>query len=182
MHAQHTPAIPAPLSSKATDVAPWYRHRWPWYLMAGPAFVVVAGFHIMYVAFTGADGLVVKDYYKRGLTINQDHARDEVARRDGIAVTLQVAPEGVLAGWSASQPAGAPANMTVRFMHVGQQDLDRTLLLRRNMPEQWTAPSISLTPGRYRVVVETPQWRIVRSIDTRGISNERFAMTLDARQ
>jgi len=28
-------------------VQPWYRHRWPWLLMAGPLAVLVAGFITM---------------------------------------------------------------------------------------------------------------------------------------
>ncbi len=31
---------------------PWYRHRWPWILMAGPAIVIVACIITIYLAFT----------------------------------------------------------------------------------------------------------------------------------
>ena len=30
--------------------APWWRHRWPWLLMAGPAVVLVAGSSTSYLA------------------------------------------------------------------------------------------------------------------------------------
>ena len=28
----------------------WYRHPWPWLLMAGPAIVVVAGLYTLFLA------------------------------------------------------------------------------------------------------------------------------------
>jgi hypothetical protein len=37
---------------------PWYRHRWPWLLMLGPAIVVVAGIATAAIAVATADTLV----------------------------------------------------------------------------------------------------------------------------
>eukprot|EP01036_Dinobryon_divergens_P015550 gene15550-21074_t len=53
------------VSTIPTRSAPWYRHRWPWLLMAGPVAVIIAGLVTAWVAFTGADALVVDDYYKQ---------------------------------------------------------------------------------------------------------------------
>jgi hypothetical protein len=68
---------------------PWYRHRWPWLLMAGPVTVVVAGAITMWISFSGADALVVDDYYKQGKAINQDLRRDRVAASMGLSMTLR---------------------------------------------------------------------------------------------
>ena len=73
-----------PLDALDKEVAPWYRHRWPWLLMLGPFAVVVAGFVTMWISFTGADALVVDDYYKQGKAINQDLRRDRVAATLGL--------------------------------------------------------------------------------------------------
>ena len=43
---------------KSEERKPWYRHPWPWILMAGPAVVVVAGALTAIIAFQGADPLV----------------------------------------------------------------------------------------------------------------------------
>lgn len=43
---------------------PWYRHRWPWILMAGPAAVVVASIVSAILAAATADPLVT-DYNVR---------------------------------------------------------------------------------------------------------------------
>ena len=46
MTALCTPAVPQP----------WYRERWPWILMSGPAAVIVAGAITTWIAFASADG------------------------------------------------------------------------------------------------------------------------------
>jgi len=77
----------------------WYKHRWPWLLMAGPLTVIVAGFYTGWLAFSHQDALVVGDYYKKGKAINQDLRRDRAASALGLAVTLRYdAAQGVLQG------------------------------------------------------------------------------------
>jgi hypothetical protein len=40
---------------------PWYRERWPWLLMSGPAAVLLAGAVTTWIAFASADGLEAED-------------------------------------------------------------------------------------------------------------------------
>ncbi len=71
---------------------PWYRHRWPWLLMAGPVTVLIAGAITMWISFSGADALVVDDYYKQGKAINQDLRRDRVAASMGLSLIHPTMP------------------------------------------------------------------------------------------
>ena len=88
--------ISTPMNSRPE---PWYRHRWPWLLMAGPAIVVIAGAVTMWISFSGADALVVDDYYRQGKAINQDLRRDRVAASMGLSLTLRFdAASGILLG------------------------------------------------------------------------------------
>ena len=41
-----------------TKSLPWYRHRWPWLLMSGPAIVVVAGIATTVIAVRTNDPMV----------------------------------------------------------------------------------------------------------------------------
>jgi len=68
---------------------PWYREFWPWFLISLPATAVIAGLTTAWLAFQSADGLVVGDYYKAGLAINQTLARDDTARALALTATLQ---------------------------------------------------------------------------------------------
>lgn len=67
------------------DTQPWYRQFWPWFLILLPASVVVASLYTMYLASSGADDLVVDEYYKDGLAINRQLEKSNAARRWGSA-------------------------------------------------------------------------------------------------
>lgn len=64
-----TPADPV-------DPKPWWRHGYVWLILSGPAVVVVASIVTMVIAARGADPLVASDYYRRGIEINQQLARE----------------------------------------------------------------------------------------------------------
>src|SRR5690348_1011427 len=67
-----------------SDIQPWYKEPWPWFLMFGPFVVVVAGFTTAWLAIRSNDGLVADDYYKQGLAINQQLQRDHKAGELGL--------------------------------------------------------------------------------------------------
>lgn len=62
--------------SGGTTTPPWYRQFWPWFLIALPATVVVAGFFTLYLAIKYSDDLVSDNYYRDGLAINQQLTQD----------------------------------------------------------------------------------------------------------
>ena len=70
------------------DSKPWYRQFWPWFIIALPASVVVAGLITVFIAFRHADTLVNDNYYKDGLAINQTLAQDTRARELGVEATI----------------------------------------------------------------------------------------------
>ena len=67
---------------------PWYRQFWPWFIIALPATVVVAGIAMVFIAFKHADTLVNDDYYKDGLAINEVLAEDRRAGELGISADV----------------------------------------------------------------------------------------------
>ena len=79
------------MSTIGQDKRPWYMHRWPWILMAGPAVVVVAGIVTAWIAMTTSDGLVADDYYKQGLAVNQMLARNDAAAAMQLEARLRLA-------------------------------------------------------------------------------------------
>lgn len=106
-------AIPNKIPLQST---PWYQHRWPWLLMAGPAIVIVAGFITMWISFSGADALVVDDYYKQGKAINQDLRREALAHTLGLQLAMQYDPvAGVMKG--KVRGADKSSALTLRVIH-----------------------------------------------------------------
>ena len=62
------------------DSRPWYQQGWPWLLIALPASAVVGGILTIIIAVESPNALVVDDYYKQGLAINQEKHRLAQAR------------------------------------------------------------------------------------------------------
>ena len=149
------------LSMNNTSNQPWYRHRWPWLLMLGPVAVLVAGFITMWISFTGADALVVDDYYKQGKAINQDLRRDRVAAELGLAASLRYdAATGRLLGRVQGLREAVP--LTVLLVHptVPQKDIRLTAVPDAN--GAFALPLAMLERANWLVQIEDGQrqWRL----------------------
>jgi hypothetical protein len=139
---------------------PWYREPWPWLLMAGPATVVVAGAITLWLAVASADGLVVDDYYRRGLAINRDLTLERHAAARGIAAQAMREPRRlrvVLHG-------AAPAALLAQLVHATRSGYDRSLVLAPVAPGEYEAELPPLPKGHWRLILEDPrrEWRIVK--------------------
>lgn len=136
---------------------PWYRHKWPWLLMAGPAIVIVAGVITSVVAFSGADGVVSDDYYKRGLGINRELARERTAEAMALRADVRLVPGKAVVRLEAN--AALPDRVQLTLAHPTRAGEDRKVYLARTESGTYEAPVPPLPNGRWRVILETPQWR-----------------------
>ena len=140
-------------------MSPWYRDRWPWLLMAGPAVVLVAGAVTTWLAFASADGLVAEDYYKQGLGINRQLAREDAARKLAISAQIELTStiKIVLQGT-------APEALFVHLAHATRAGHDVRLRLIETSPGTYEAPLPVLPAGRWRIVIEDARgsWRILK--------------------
>ncbi|QDX80821.1 hypothetical protein B9N43_05925 [Denitratisoma sp. DHT3] len=106
---------------------PWYRHRWPWLLIMGPAIVVVASLITAWIAATTSDGLVTEDYYKKGLAANQTIARSNQAAAFGLQAGLRVSGGRMEIRLSAENPSfPPPAALHVSISHPTRAGLDQS--------------------------------------------------------
>jgi hypothetical protein len=139
---------------------PWYRHRWPWIIMSGPAAVLVAGAVTTWIAFASSDGLVAEDYYKQGLAINKVIAREEAARQSGISLQVSFTTEKI----SVDLKGEAPAALFVHLAHATRAGYDQRLRLARTPEGRYEAARPQLPAGRWRMAIEDPQgrWRIAK--------------------
>jgi hypothetical protein len=55
---------------------PWWKHGHVWLIISGPAAVVVASFATLWIAIVTNDPVVDADYYRRGIEINKQLAKD----------------------------------------------------------------------------------------------------------
>lgn len=141
---------------------PWYKERWPWILMSGPAAVVVAGAVTTWIAFASADGLVADDYYKRGLTVNAVLEREQAAVRLGLAADLERSSATI----RVRLRGAAPDYLFVNFVNATRANMDVRLRLQRTGPELYEAQAVPLAQGHWRAIIEDSRgdWRIVKEI------------------
>ncbi|CAN7180278.1 FixH family protein [Duganella sp. LjRoot269] len=148
-----------------TTATPWWKQRWPWLLMAGPALVVVAGTYTGWLAFSQQDALVVGDYYKQGKAINQDLRRDRLASSLGLSVSLGYdATQGLLAGQlrRRTDDHGRTERLFVHLSHATLPEKDIKLVVQ---PDEFGMFQINLPMlerSRWVVLVEGEKrdWRL----------------------
>lgn len=118
---------------KSMDVLvihPWYRHRWPWFLMAGPFIVVVASLFTAWLAVHTDDGLVTEDYYRKGLAINQTLKRSARAQELGLQIGLTIALDSISVRLSSTQARFTPPeSLHVTVSHPTRAGFDQTQIL-----------------------------------------------------
>lgn len=155
------------MQTMRTDTLPWYREPWPWLLMAGPVAVIFAGIATVWIAVSSSDGLVVDDYYKQGLAINQALQRDALAVQRGYRgeVRFDVHERTVVLRLTASDGASLPDALTLRIVHPTQAGQDRLLLLRRSTAGDYLGVSGELPEGRRLLMLEdkAATWRLAGS-------------------
>ena len=111
---------------------PWYKERWPWILMAGPAIVVVAGIITLWLAVVSNDGLVSDDYYKEGLAVNQQIKRDQGALKLGLAANLMRSGDKLRLLLTAENQdvMALPQEVAVKFTHPTRAGEDQMVVMK----------------------------------------------------
>jgi uncharacterized protein len=117
--------------SNKVDNRPWYKHAMVWFVIALPATAVVAGLTTVYIAASTQDGLVVDDYYKKGLEINRELDRDHKASELGLSALVDTnAQTGeVLVTLTAKEGYQATPELTYKLIHRTLSGADQTTTL-----------------------------------------------------
>jgi hypothetical protein len=152
------------MNQKLIPIKPWYRHPWPWILMAGPFIVVIAGLVTLYLAVSSNDGLVDDDYYKQGLAVNQVTARNQSGVRLGLQADLMLSTDGkqiriLLRG---KPDTVLPEVLKLRIAHPTRAGVDQNVLLRTDGAGSYSGELSALLTGRWRIALEDEkgEWRL----------------------
>lgn len=148
----------------AAPSPPWYRQRWPWFLISFPLTAVLAGFATWYIAWSSNDGLVADDYYKQGLEINRSLASQETARQLGLVGLLTGSADGLVLRLKAEREITFPSRLRLKILSPVRAGLDQVVelvgeagLYRGRMPD--------LSKGHWNLVLEDEgaTWKIPAS-------------------
>ena len=145
---------------------PWYKHRWPWFIMLGPVAVMVATAVTVWLAVQQPDAMVVADSYTPGKAITPDLRRDRAATALQLALDARFdAQAGTLSGrlLGFGRPMLAP--FRIHLAHPTQPQKDVTLEARPDDYGNFTVHATGLEPTHWQVVVEGEgrEWRLARS-------------------
>ena len=107
----------------------WYKHRWPWILIAIPACSVILGIVLIVLAIKNPAIVVVDNYYAEGRGINQSLALDHVAEQRNIQASLQISNERIQLLVNADNRALNEDGLMLHVYHVTDNSRDRTFVL-----------------------------------------------------
>jgi hypothetical protein len=148
---------------KAKAKSSWQTEPWLWLVIMIPAAAVLMGIAMVIVSVVSYDGLVVDDYYKRGLAINRSLARDQTAAAYGLNATLDVdqSREAVAATLTWEPGFTPPHTVHLGLYHATRSGFDAELSLQRTANNRYKGhlPS-SLSPGKYYLQLEAHDWRL----------------------
>ncbi len=129
-----------------TDSTPWYRQPWPWLLMIPPVGAVIGGVLTIILAIESPHALVVDDYYKEGLAINQQKYRLDTARTENLGALLRSDGKHLTLKLDGDVQAG-DRHLTLQFIHATRAELDRSVQMKPQGDGTYTAATPDLPPG-----------------------------------
>ncbi len=150
------------MTLRSGENRPWYKERWPWLLMAGPAVVVVAGIVTLWLAVASNDGLVSDDYYKQGMTVNQRLQRDHLAGDMGLHADVMRSDLNIRLLLAADRDAGLPNEVVLKLAHPTRAGQDQLVTMKLESQGFYTGKLAGDVSGRWLVSIEDParHWRL----------------------
>ena len=148
------------------DPVPWYKQFWPWVLIGLPASAVIGSMVTILLAVQEPDGLVVDDYYKQGLAINQNMARQRAAEARALNGEFSIDLEHGKTRLSLNQALNDVQSVKLRLAHPtrASKDLNGSL----SLDAQGYLSGLIKRPdaGRWQVIVEPHDgsWRLTGQI------------------
>lgn len=148
-------------SIQAKDTQPWYRHGWPWFLIAIPATAVVASIFTTWLAVSTWDGLVVDDYYQEGKTIERTIRRSIRAGEMGLAADVKIRAEDVRVRLTAKEGVPLPPTVVLTIAHPTRAGRDQKVVLKLE-DGAFAGPVAELSTGRWSIQLEDESrtWRL----------------------
>lgn len=109
---------------------PWYKEPWPWFLMLGPAIVVVAGFFTYYLAVAYKDDMVVDDYYDEGQSISILLAKEQLAVDQHISANIIMNEDGSHLRAFLKSDAPLDEEVVLSIIHPAKGGMDQVVPLK----------------------------------------------------
>ena len=152
--------------TQLTEKKHWSREPYVWMIIAFPASAVIAGIITIYIAIQTEDGLVVDDYYKRGLEINRTLDRDKRAQdyRLSADVKYPVYGDKLLINIASASDYKIPESINVNLLHATRKGFDQSFTVQITDDGNYLVPADKMQAGRWHVLIEHDDWRLLQTL------------------
>ncbi|AOE50599.1 FixH family protein [Kangiella sediminilitoris] len=152
------------MQEQQQDMKPWYKQFWPWFLIALPLSSVIAGITTFIIASNTTDSMVVDNYYKDGLAINESLAKQEKAKQLGVQATLVFSDELLTVDLKSNKPM--KDSLFVDFQHSTLSSKDFKVSLTRDGKGQFYSQLNQQIDGSWYIKVYPYQggWEIKKKV------------------
>ena len=151
--------MPEPIMTH--EPQPWYRQFWPWLLISLPASAVIGGIATIIIAVQSPNALVVDDYYKEGLAINEQKDRLASAEAIGLEGLARSYENRIHITLSSDTPV-EDDTLILYIAHSTRAELDREVALQRMADGSYSSDFDELLPGNSYLRLRPPDhvWEI----------------------
>ena len=149
--------------SEINENTPWYKQWMVWMVITPPVTAIVAGIITINLAIVSDDGLVVDDYYKQGLGINQTLQRDQLARDMKIEASVFIESKQIKLRLTGNNEQA----LTLSFIHPTQGQRDVILSMARLSSDGYQVELDKPLTGNWNLLLEPEDksWRILGRIN-----------------
>ncbi|WOT03619.1 FixH family protein [Shewanella youngdeokensis] len=148
-----------------SEVQPWYKQFWPWFLIVLPLCAVAASINLLFIAINNQDPLVSEDYYKEGKGINMDLRKIKYAKQLGMNYLLEFNDKYV----ELSQQGGDKyqAALSVGFFHptIATKDFNQIVTADANGIYRIEIDQSLIGSWEVRVEGYDQTWRIQQRVN-----------------
>jgi hypothetical protein len=141
---------------------PWYRQFWPWFIIAIPASSVLVGTLMLTLAIRHPDPMVVDNYYKEGLAINQQLDRQLLAAELGIQALVRFDADRERLTIEPLDPMLVQGPLKLLLIHPTLAGRDRIEILQPDTRGHYSLDLPESGNGRWHVALESEPdgWRL----------------------
>lgn len=143
----------------------WYKQFWPWFLIVLPMCAVAASLYTFYLASSGADSMVVDDYYKKGRAYNKDLTEIKRAADLKMLATLTYQDDVLTIRLDGAHNKGEGIRVT--FTHPTLEKQDHKLFLTNDAAGIYRERlELPLIDGAWHLQIEAAdgRWRMQKRI------------------
>ncbi|MCY4312973.1 MAG: FixH family protein [Gammaproteobacteria bacterium] len=136
-----------------------------WLVVGIPASAVIVGAIVLTLSIISYDGLVVDDYYKKGMGINQSIERTARAKELGIEAAIKFFDNALIEiQLSSNSDYVLPENLTVSFRHATRSGADQAVSASRFENAVYHVHLPPLPPGKWHVEIAGDGWKINQTV------------------